>query len=620
VAEPRGTISRLPSGRFRVRLPRSILPPKTTPGPDERRVSQTFDTEEEARQMLQALLEAAEVPEPTGTLRAWGVTWLERRERRGLAGADTDRGRWARLVEGSPLGELGLRSITPPRVAAWSRWLAEQPRLRQARGGGYEAVPGSRLSRQTQAHALNLLRAALDDAVLEGLIPVNPAAVVGVEPADQGDDLDAWTWLATGEIAQLLRSERVPEPARLLYQVAIYTGLRAGELWALRWEAVRLGDLPQITVSRSNRRRSTKSGKVRAVPLLPQALEALQRWHALCGAPAAGLVWPAEDGGQRPRGDDFGWADRRRGAQALQLGHRSLARLRDGVRFHDLRHTCASHLLQGSWGRRWTLEEVRDFLGHCSITVTQRYAHLNPAALHAAAAATTTRGSDEKDRSRVDSGRAAATSGGGGLDGGARSAPPPGGVGPGSGGLRFAAGGQGVVVRAHHRSSDQAVAVVNDERPTAAERDPGRAADPRSGEGRGTDSRGDRPAGEGVAGHARDTAPVTPSATRTDPQPSKPWVAGSRPAGRAVGEQPMTPQPVSRAVSRPPAAIAAELLRAVAQGAPGDRLAADLARAVLEEPAARLALAVAAGGDHALDRALELAGLLLRPAAARRQA
>ncbi len=47
------------------------------------------------------------------------------------------------------------------------------------------------------------------------------------------------------------------------------------------------------------------------------------------------------------------------------------------VWFHDLRHTCASHLLMGSWGSAWRLEEVRDFLGHESITSTQRYAHLS---------------------------------------------------------------------------------------------------------------------------------------------------------------------------------------------------------------------------------------------------
>ena len=58
------------------------------------------------------------------------------------------------------------------------------------------------------------------------------------------------------------------------------------------------------------------------------------------------------------------------------------------MRFHDLRHTCASHLLMGTWGRAWKIEEVCAFLGHSDITVTQRYAHLSPDHLNRAAAET----------------------------------------------------------------------------------------------------------------------------------------------------------------------------------------------------------------------------------------
>jgi hypothetical protein len=56
--------------------------------------------------------------------------------------------------------------------------------------------------------------------------------------------------------------------------------------------------------------------------------------------------------------------------------------------FHDLRHTCASHLVSGTWGRAWRLEEVRDYLGHSNISVTQRYAHMSPQAMRAAVAST----------------------------------------------------------------------------------------------------------------------------------------------------------------------------------------------------------------------------------------
>jgi integrase len=46
-------------------------------------------------------------------------------------------------------------------------------------------------------------------------------------------------------------------------------------------------------------------------------------------------------------------------------------------RFHDFRDTAASHLLSGSWGARWSLADVSDFIGHSDVKVTRdRYAAL----------------------------------------------------------------------------------------------------------------------------------------------------------------------------------------------------------------------------------------------------
>jgi site-specific recombinase XerD len=89
---------------------------------------------------------------------------------------------------------------------------------------------------------------------------------------------------------------------------------------------------------------------------------------------AKGLVWPGKGGKMAAHGHDAGWSRLR-----------EIAELRHVLRFHDLRHTCASHLVSGSWGRAWRLEEVCDVLGHSELKTTQRYAHLSPESILGAA-------------------------------------------------------------------------------------------------------------------------------------------------------------------------------------------------------------------------------------------
>ena len=140
------------------------------------------------------------------------------------------------------------------------------------------------------------------------------------------------------------------------------TGLRAGE--AILDPSQDLGDriwLPHGT---------TKSGKGRTVPLTKRARSALDE---ILASPAHARLRALKARSKEIPTNHLGrWF---RGACA-RAGI-------DGVTLHTLRHTCASRLVHAGV----SLYTVKEWLGHSSITVTERYAHLAPKNLQDAAAA-----------------------------------------------------------------------------------------------------------------------------------------------------------------------------------------------------------------------------------------
>lgn len=365
-----GSAEPLPSGRWRAR----ILTP------DGRISLGSYPTEAEALAVALAASRqvaaraAAPVPASTLTLADWGTKWLERRDLDGVRGLTQERSVWRAHIA-PRLGSLPLREITRPQVVRWLADVRATMAQASARGGAVGAhAPTTRpVSRQTVLHALRVLRGALRAARDAGHLHTDPTDGVTVPRGRQGRTEDAWTYLTPAEITAVEGGAAIPDPERAIYTVAIYTGLRQGELWALRWEDVALdGDHPEITV-RASHAGPTKSGKVRRVPLLPVAVAALRRLPL----PHAGLVFPGSTGGRRAKSDDARWAPAMREGGPIN-GYRLRAGITRRVRFHDLRHTCASHLVMGTWGPALSLLEVAQWLGHSSIAVTQRYAHLCP--------------------------------------------------------------------------------------------------------------------------------------------------------------------------------------------------------------------------------------------------
>jgi integrase len=159
------------------------------------------------------------------------------------------------------------------------------------------------------------------------------------------------------------------------YAVAIYTGMRAGELAALEWPDVDL-ERRLIAVQRSFDG-PTKSDRVRYVPILDPLLPLLREWRLrhpgrLVFTNVAGTMYG-------PSARIFQEVLHRvLDAAKFRKVQRS-GKERPYVRFHDLRHTFASQWVM----RGGDLFKLQKILGHQSVQMTMRYAHLAPDAFAA---------------------------------------------------------------------------------------------------------------------------------------------------------------------------------------------------------------------------------------------
>lgn len=139
--------------------------------------------------------------------------------------------------------------------------------------------------------------------------------------------------------------------------LSLNTGLRRGELFSLEWDDI---DLKQgnLTVRKAN----AKSGKTRHIPLNTEAMAVLVRWQKQTND-ESGLVFKNKDG-SRFYSVKKAWDN---------LLDKENANITD-FRWHDMRHTFASRLVQA----KVELPVVRALLGHSSFEMTLRYAHINP--------------------------------------------------------------------------------------------------------------------------------------------------------------------------------------------------------------------------------------------------
>ena len=193
-------------------------------------------------------------------------------------------------------------------------------------------------------------------------VTVNPFALLDRQPVRASNDFNI---LQPDEVLYVA-TKAVDDQDAALFVLAGFTGLRLGELRALRWMdldfASRLVHVRRAFVR--GRYKSPKSGKVRSVPMIDQVIAPLDRLSRrdLFTDPDD-LVFAGVTG--EPVDDS---ALRRRFVTALAAA--DLPR----VRLHDLRHSYCSMAV-----RAYRLDEVKAYAGHADIAMTMRYVHFVPA-------------------------------------------------------------------------------------------------------------------------------------------------------------------------------------------------------------------------------------------------
>ena len=293
-------------------------------------------------------------PLPPAARRALATFVAHLRDERGLAAATVsayERDVAQFLAYAARAGRGDPREVDPLLLR---RWLA----LLRTRG-----LAAASIARKAAA-----LRACFRLLVQRGMVTSNPAAELGAPRGPRRLPVV----LKQRQVEALLEQPD-PEDAvglrdRAILELLYATGMRVGELCALRVGDV---DLAQETV-----RVSGKGGKQRDLPFGRPAREALLTYLER-GRPAL-----APDGSEEvtrgPGREALFFNLRRRpmtqrDVRGMLERYRAVGGAPPGTSPHTLRHTFATHLLEGGAD----LRSVQELLGHVALTTTQTYTHVS---------------------------------------------------------------------------------------------------------------------------------------------------------------------------------------------------------------------------------------------------
>lgn len=215
----------------------------------------------------------------------------------------------------------------------------------------FKFSPSRERSIATVNRELATLRRMLTIAHREGWILKHPflGSDTIISPADEKKRTRV---LTRDEEARLLDACDGPRTRlKAIIICALDTGMRRGEILKLRWRDVNL-ETKRIHIQAMN----TKTLSARLVPISSRLIAELKSL-------------PQRD----PSSRVFGITDTVKRSWATAKG---IAGIED-LRFHDLRHTCATRLVQGGF----PIAEVSRILGHASVVTTFRYANVDDTTL-----------------------------------------------------------------------------------------------------------------------------------------------------------------------------------------------------------------------------------------------
>ncbi|MCM1304099.1 MAG: site-specific integrase [Butyrivibrio sp.] len=267
-----------------------------------------------------------------------------------------------------------IENLTPKDLVEYYEWALEN-----GRRNVYSENTPTGLGRRTVRDQATLIKGFLNDAVVQGIININPADKAAV-PRVKESNIKETAYMNKEQAVTFLnylKTEPAFEKLYCIVKVGLYYGCRRSEILGLRWSAIDF-DSREIVINHTVVRAEagdiyrdnvkTKSS-YRYYPLLDSMkvdfLELMESQKRLGTYSPDGYVFQWEDG--RPYSPDY----------ITKLFRKAAMRsgcVPEGLTVHGLRHSCCSILFEEGWD----LGRIQNWLGHSDIAITaDTYNHVS---------------------------------------------------------------------------------------------------------------------------------------------------------------------------------------------------------------------------------------------------